>query len=205
MFREIVIPKDNEAEFIEFALRLGFKKIYFFYDFNEYFKEKYQEKINQISKHKKIVIEIGFIVSQKNINNALKQTKLIVAKSSDKDRFFIEGKKTRLIYGFEENQKKDYLHQRASGLNHILCEIANKNNVAIGFAYSLLFKKNNQLTSLLMGRMMQNIALCQKYKVKTVIASFSQNPYEMRAYHDIFSLFKMLGMNDKRIKESLMF
>ena len=133
----------------------------------------------------------------------MQQSKLLVAKSSDKDRFFIESKKIKLIYGFEEIYKKDYMHQRASGLNHIICELASKNNVAIGFSYSSLFNKNSADTPLLIGRMMQNITLCQKYKVKTIIGSFSEKPYDMRAPHDVISLFTMLGMESKKIKESL--
>ena len=47
--------------------------------------------------------------------------------------------------------------------------------------------------------------LCQKYKVKIVIGSFSEKPYELRASHDIASLFAMLGMDNKKIKESLVY
>ena len=198
MFADIVLPKKNEAEFIEIASKLGIKKLYFLYDFDDYDDEEVQKKLSSIENHKNINVEIGFIINPKNLNKATKQSKLLVAKSSDKDRFFIESKKIRIIYGFEEVHKKDYLHQRISGLNHILCDLANKNNVAIGFAYSPLFSKNSQLISLIMGRMMQNIALCQKYKVKIVIGSFSGNPYEIRAMHDIASLFKTLGMNRKQ-------
>ena len=203
MFTDIVIPNNNEAEFIEIASKLGIKKVYFLYDFDYYNEEKTQKKLESIKNHKNISIDDGFIVHQKNINKAMQQSKLLVAKSSDKDRFFIESKKIKLIYGFEELNKKDYLHQRASGLNHVICELASKNNVAIGFSYSSLFNKNPADTPLLIGRMMQNIALCQKYKVKTIIGSFSEKPFEMRASHDIASLFYMLGMDRGLIKDSL--
>ena len=200
MFTEIVLPNDNEQEFIEIASKLNIKKLYFLYDFDE---EKVERKLNLIRQHKNIEIKTGFIINQKNINKALQQSKLLVAKSSDKDRFFIESKKIKLIYGFEEIYKKDYMHQRASGLNHIICELASKNNVTIGFSYSSLFNKNPADTPLLIGRMMQNITLCQKYKVKTAIGSFSDKPFDLRATYDIASLFAMLGMDGKRIKESL--
>jgi len=196
MFREIVIPKNNEEEFIEIASKLGIKKLYFLYDFDEYMQ-------NQKPKAFDFDVEIGFIVNQKNINKAVKQTELLVVKSSDKDRFFIESKKIKLVYGLEETYKKDYLHQRASGLNHVICEIARKNNVTIGFAYSILFNKDEYERAVLMGRMMQNIKLCQKYKVKTLIGSFSEKPFELRAPHDLKSLFVMLGMNQIKPKNSL--
>lgn len=202
MFSDIAIPKNNEEEFVQIAAKLGINKLCFLYDFDEYNEEKVQKNLSQLQ-YKNLDLEIGFLVNQKNMNKALQYSKLLVIKSSDKDRFFIESKKIKLIYGFEEVHKKDHLHQRASGLNHVLCGIANKNNVAVGFSYSSLFSKNPQTASLIMGRMMQNIALCRKYQVKTAIASFAKSPYELRAPHDIASLFAVLGMDGKKIKESM--
>ena len=202
MFRDIIIPKNNEAEFIKVAAKLGFKKLYFLYDFEDYSKKNIQ-KPDLIKNNENLDLEIGFIVNQNNMNKALQQSKLLAVKSSDKDRFFIESKRIKLIYGFEELNKKDYLHQRASGLNHTICELAKKNNVAIGFPYSSLSNKSREFASLLMGRMIQNITLCQKYKVKTIISSFSENPFDMRSIYDITSFYTMLGMSGKNLKESL--
>lgn len=198
MFSDIVIPDKNEEEFIEIASKLGIKKLYFLYDFDGYGKNN-----NKSDFKTKINIETWPIANQKNMNVALQHSKLLVAKSSDKDRFFIESKKIKLIYGFEESQRKDYLHQRASGLNHILCELARKNNVAVGFSYSSLFDNNPETASLRMGRMMQNISLCQKYKVKTIIGSFAEKSFDLRAPYDVMSLFTMLGMDGKKIKDSI--
>lgn len=194
MSTDIVLPKNNEAEFIEVAAKLGIKKLYFLYDFDDYNEEKIQKKLESIN-NKKINIEIGLIANQKNLNKSAKMSRFLVAKSSEKDRAFIESKKIKIIYGFEESSKKDYMHQRASGLNHILCELAAKNNVAIGFSYSLLV--NNKNTAVILGRMIQNLSLCRKYKVDNIIASFSSNPFELRAYHDVASLFKLLGAYTK--------
>ena len=204
MFSDIVIPKNNETEFVEIASKLGLRKLYFLYNFNEYNQENIKKKLDYIN-NKKINLKIGFLVNQKNINNAMQHSKLLAAKSSDKDRLFIEGEKIKLIYGFEEINKKDYMHQRASGLNHILCELARKNNIAIGFSYSSLLNKSGHVTSILIGRMMQNIRLCQKYKVKTAIGAFSENPFDLRSQHDVMSLFNMFGMDNRKIKESFSF
>lgn len=202
MFSDITIPKNNEEEFIQIATKLGIKKLCFLYDFDDFNEEKIQKKLDSIE-NKKIILQFGLIVNQKNISKAAQQSRLLIVKSSDKDRLFVESGKIKLVYGFEEAQRKDYLHQRASGLNHTICELAKKNNVAVGFSYSLLFNKNSQISSLLIGRMMQNISLCQKYKVKTIIASFSEKPFGMKSHHDIASLFVMLGMKGERIKESM--
>ena len=207
MISDIVLPRNNEQEFIEIAAKLGIKKLCFLYDFDEYNEEKIQKKLDSIESYrnkvsgelknfeflsnKKINIEIGFLINQKNMNKAAKISRFLVAKSSDKDRFFIESKKVKIIYGFEESGKRDFMHQRASGFNHILCELAAKNHVAIGFSYSSII--NNKNPAVVIGRMMQNIGLCRKYKASQIIASFSSNPFELRQPHDILSLFKLLG------------
>ena len=195
MFRDVVIPNNNEKEFAVIASRLGYKKLYFLYDFSEYNKKDLD--IDNID------FEIGFIVSHKNINQALKESRLLVAKSSPNDRFLIESKKIKIIYGFEESPRKDHIHQRASGLNHILCDIASKNHVSVGFAYSSLINKNPQSVSITKGRMMQNISLCRKYKIKAIIGSFSQNPYELRSPYDLASIFSIFGMDGKNIKNAM--
>ena len=190
MSREIVIPKNNEEEFILVASKLGIKEMCFLYDFDEHV--KINQKILNFKENKYVSIEIGIIANQKNMN---KEThNLLVAKSSDLDRFFIESKKIKLIYGFEEFHKKDYMHQRASGLNHVICQLAKKNNVAIGFSYSSLLNKSSKVVSLLLGRMIQNIQLCKKYKCNIVLASFADEPYQLRYHHDIKSLFYILGL-----------
>lgn len=204
MFADIAMPKNNEEEFIEIAAKLGIKKLYFLYNFESYDEEKIQARLKDV-KNYNVSISFGFIANKHNLNKAIKQSRFLAAKSSENDRFFIESKKIKLIYGFEEFHKKDYISQRASGLNHVLCELARKNNTAIGFSYSSLLNKDNSLTSLLIGRMLQNIRLCKKYKVKTIIGSFSDKPFGLRAPHDIASLFSLFGMNGKNTKNSLIY
>lgn len=201
MFADIVLPKDNESEFLEIAEKLNIKKLCFAYDFNEFFSKNVQKKLDNIDNNK-ISFETVLIASPSNVNKASKQPKALIAKSSDKDRFMAESKKIKLIYGFEGQQRKDYIHQRASGLNHILCGIASKNNVAIGFSYGALRGSGSEAASVIKGRMMQNIKLCQKYRNKTIIASFSENPFELRQFHDLASLFRLMGMSDSMIINS---
>lgn len=196
MIAEIVLPNDNEEEFIEIASKLSIKKLFLLYDFDKYDEEKIQKKLNSV-KNKKVNVETGFIVNQKNMKKASDRFRLLVVKSSDKDRFFLESKKIKVIYGLEEIHKKDYIHHRASGLNHTICEIARQNNAAIGFSYSSLLNKPSQTASLIIGRIIQNIRLCNKYNVKTIVGSFSGSPLELRAPHDVAALFKIFGMHEE--------
>jgi RNase P/RNase MRP subunit p30 len=76
-------------------------------------------------------------------------------------------------------------------LNHILCKSAKESNVTIGFSLSSILNAKNEHVAL--GRMMQNIKMCRKFRVKTIIASFAQKPFDMRSVHDLRSLFEILG------------
>ena len=184
---DFVLPGNNEKEFIIMAERLGYKSLFFLYPF-----DTFQENQNFESK---IKIHRGILANPKNIdviNQKSKNKEVFVAiKSSDADREIIEKNNVNLIFGFEEISRKDFFNQRLSGLDHILCKLAHDNDTSIGFSVSLLLNSENK--SIILGRMMQNINLCRKFKVKMITGSFARNPLEMRSPYDLESLFKILG------------
>jgi len=186
---DVVIPDNNEEEFIAIARKLGYKTLYFLYDY-----DNYQSKKKNFADIQDIKIVNGILADSKNLKKIKNKTEegsvFVAAKSSDKDMEVMEGSLANLIFSFEENQRKDFIHQRASGLNHILCSLARKNNIAIGFSLSSILNAKN--THEILGRIIQNLRMCRQFKVKTAIASFAKNPYEMRSMHDLMSLFKIL-------------
>ena len=93
------------------------------------------------------------------------------------------------------------MHQRGSGLDHILSKLAHDKKVAIGFSLSSIMNSKNK--NIILGRMMQNIMLCRKYSVKAVIASFAETPFGMRSPYDMMSLFAVLGMRQEEVKALL--
>lgn len=196
---DIVIPANNEEEFIEMAEKLGYKSLCFLYGANEYLNlpKKFESK--------GIKIYTGILADSGNINkigSKFSNTKVFVAvKSSNNDREVIEKSKADMIFCFEDSVKKDFIHQRASGLNHILCKLANKNNLIIGLSLiSILNSKNKHV---ILGRMIQNIKICKKFKVRTIIASFAENPFDMRSIHDLKSLFAGLGYENPDFLKSI--
>jgi len=52
----------------------------------------------------------------------------------------------------------------------------------------------------LIGRMMQNIKLCRKYKVRMVIGSFGKTQDDVRSEKDMQSFFKVIGMTGKEVQ-----
>jgi len=123
-------------------------------------------------------------------------------KSSDDDRRVFEKNKNIFIYNLED-KNRDFIHYRNSGLNQVLCKLAKKNDIAICFNFNLILNNEGMKKSQILGRMMQNIRFCRKYKVRTVIASFASKPEEMRSSHDLISFGISLGMHPKEAKESL--
>lgn len=180
MFEEIVFPKNNEKEFIEIAEKLGTKKIIFLYNAEDYNPKKFETDIE---------IKTGIIATAGSISHASKISRIIAVKSSPYDRQLMENGKATIIYGFEENPKRDSMHQSASGLNHIMCSIVKSKNVAIGFSYTSLIENSHSIV----GRMMQNLKLCRKYKNDIIIGSFATRPFQLRSRHDVDSLFRLIG------------
>ena len=191
---DFVVPNNNEEEFIAMAERLGYKELFFLYNLHEYItkqekSEKNNNKVNKIKIHNGVLADKNTLYK---IQNKLKDKEVFVAiKSSSNDKEAIEKSRIDMVFSFEENPRKDFIHHRASGLNHILCKMAKENNVAIGFSIKSLLDAGNKPE--LLGRIMQNMKLCRKFEVKTSIASFATNPFEMRGAHDLTSLFKILG------------
>lgn len=112
----------------------------------------------------------------------------------------LEGRKARVILVSEKNTR-DSMHFRKAALNQVTCALAKKNDIMIAFSFSAILSSGNR--PLLLGRMMQNIRLCRKYKVKMIFASFARNKYEMRNASDLISFAQLIGMSPSEAQSSL--
>lgn len=132
-----------------------------------------------------------------------KQLRIMEGGPEEKNRKAVESKQTDILLSPEKDRTKKYFTQYDSGLNEVLCRAAQKNKVAIGFSFSSLLNAKNKI--LVLGQMMQNVRLCQKYKVRMVVASFAQNKWEMRSVFDLLSFARVLGMVPKEAKAAFNF
>jgi len=153
-----------------------------------------------------IKINIEKVKNSKELQKLISQNILpLIIEASDDDelnRIVFENKKVDIIFHLEDKRKPyDPTHFRNSGLNQVLCKLANKNNIHIGFSLDEILKSKNQ--SLLIGRIKQNIKLCRKYKVKMVFASLAKDKYGLRLSKDLISLMKVLGMTPGEAKHAL--
>jgi RNase P/RNase MRP subunit p30 len=199
MFVDIVIPTENELEFVKIAKRLDIDGLLFVYENIKSYKEHF---LRIKEKETKIKIYSAFLSDGKKILKP-KQFDRLIIKSTEKNRAFFENKNIDLIYDLENISRNDFIHQRNSGFNHILAKLALEKNISVGINFSSLLNENKDNQIKIMGRIMQNVMLCQKYKVNIKIASFAKNPYDMRSPRDLRALGGCLGMNSLVAKSAI--
>lgn len=117
------------------------------------------------------------------------------------NRKVLESRKNIILIGIEKNKSKDFMKYRNSGLDQVLCRIAKKNNNAIGISFNDILNSSNRID--LLGRIMFNIMLCRKYKVKVYMCNSTKNKDEIRNDKDLKALGLMLGLENVDIKRFL--
>ena len=176
---EIVFPEQNEDEFVEIAIRLGHKEICFAYPENKLPKE--------LPKTSKLTIKTAIINPAKPAKTRQKCDLIIADKNA---RAAFEKQDYDIVFGLEKSKENDFMKQRNSGLNQVLCKIAASKDKVYGINFNDVLNSKNR--PLVIGRMMQNIMLCKKYKVKMIIFSGAKEPYEIRAQKDLDSFFEII-------------
>jgi len=142
--------------------------------------------------------EIEFAYKQKE---NYKLGNIIISNKGERKNF--ESNKIKMFFDLENKNERDFIHQRNSGLNHILAKIAHDKDKIIAFNFSTILNADSEKRALLLGRMRQNVKLCRKYKVKMFLASFASEPYELRSNYELRAFGYIIGMNPKEVKESL--
>lgn len=85
--------------------------------------------------------------------------------------------------------RKDYMKQRNSGLNEIIARITKKNKIKIGINLDEIIKSKNK--ERILGRLKQNIMLCNKNKIKM---TFIQSKHK-KSDKDLKALLRTLGLH----------
>ena len=168
----IVFPENNEEEFICIAEKLGCDEIIFVYPIDKFCRKKFDGRI---------AIKYGVLANEKNIQKAKKLSEIIVVRATEDSRHLIEKNKNLIIFDFEQSDKKDFISQRRAGLNNILCDIAKKNNITIGFSFNSLLNADKNRRKIILGRINSNLKLCRKHKLNFMFCSFAKEPFEMRS------------------------
>ena len=132
------------------------------------------------------------------INNA-KDLVIVEGGSDTINRLALENKKVNVLLSPEKGREKDFIHYRNSGLNQVLCNLAHKNDIAIGFDFNNALNAQNK--DEVLGRMMQNIRLCRKYKARMLILDLTDE----RSKEELKSFGIALGMTPGEVKKAVNF
>jgi len=132
-----------------------------------------------------------------------KERGLKIVLGSKNNRQVIELKNVNILLSPEKGVRKDSLHYRNSGLNQVTCKLAKKNKIAIGFNFNDILITQGKERAMILGRMMQNVKLCRKYKLRMLIASFAKDKWQMRSKNDLISFGIVLGMHPKEAQKAL--
>ena len=199
MKTDLIFPEGNEQELIEMASALGYEQLVFVYDAPEKVK---------ILPAGKIKLLYGVLVAEptgNKLTRKIDQIKgkkflaLVQAGEEEFNRFVMEKTAADIIFNLEYVYKKDHLHYRKSGLDEIICRIAAKREKTIAFSFSALLETEKK--ALVMGRMMQNLRFCRKFKVKTFMGSFTADKEAMRSPFDLQKLARVLGVDGETAKK----
>ena len=147
---DIVRPDGDEKKFIKIAEKLELKGLVFLYD-----KPKDLKALRATTKLKL------YTASAKG------KCDIVVAEGKDTARHLLEKTGVDVVYGLERDDGRDHTHYRYSGMNQVLAKIAHDKDKIICFDIGKVISSSGMKRSKVIGRMMQNIMLCRKYKVKT--------------------------------------
>ncbi len=174
---DVVIPNNNEEEFIDRALALGYKKIVFLTTNANY--------IKPVSN--KIILQTAYLLRDvSEISPARRKFDYILAKA---DRKYFESK-VDFIIDAELSDRKDSFHYRATSLNQVHADLAKENDIQIVLSFNNLFLDLNGV----MGKMFQNAILIKKYKLTHLTLSMATRPELMRSRAILEALDSVLGL-----------
>jgi hypothetical protein len=193
---DIVFPEKNEQELFGIAQKLGYAGLVLVYPSIEAAKKAPKPPAG-------LKVKTAVLTEPGKAFGIRSRGVLAFVKCSDQDRMVLERGSADVLFSAESTQPRDYIHQRGSGLNQVLCALARKNKVAIGFSFSDILAARGSQRAQLIGRMMQNIMLCRKYKVRMLIGSFAKDPWKMRSPHDLQSFFAVIGMHPAEASSGL--
>ncbi|MEK6874809.1 MAG: RNase P subunit p30 family protein [Nanoarchaeota archaeon] len=191
MHIDIVFPNHNEHEFVAMAQCLGWRGLCFFYK-NPSEAQQLQQLRTKFQKN--------FTLLWASTN---RQAPIIIHQSTGDDRSDIEQGGFHILYDLEIKQRRDYIHHRASGLNHVLCNILTKKKIVIGYSFESLLLADPPQRSIILGRILQNIKLCRKYETPMLLASFAHFPIHMRSPHDLHKFLLSIGVATDTAKTML--
>ena len=136
------------------------------------------------------------------LRNKLKENclNIVIGGNEAINRAAVSNKKVDILLNSEKDSRKDFMKSRNSGLNQVLCKLAHKNKVAIGFDFQSVLNSDDLERADMLGRMILNVELCRKYKLETYIVNLVKDSYEIKNKKDLEAFASTLGIEPGKIK-----
>jgi len=144
---------------------------------------------------------IGAMVTspvQKNARNALEPADIILVDGGDEaiNRKASECWEVDILAHPERNSNKDFMHQRNSGIDHIMARFMHERCIAIEISFAEVLNSSGISRARILGRMRQNVILAKKYKTPVVLTSGARDKWGLRAPGDLMAFGRCLGMTE---------
>lgn len=145
------------------------------------------------------------LIKAKNFNEARKKIReskkkgyeIIFSGDDELNRKILEKEEIDVLL-INVLKRKDWMKQKDSGFNHVLAEIARKKNISIAINLDEIINANTpHEKSRILGRIMQNIKLCNKKDLRMTFYSPSKKEKDRK---DLQALGLVLGMPTWMIK-----
>ncbi|MBW3011852.1 hypothetical protein KY311_01585 [Candidatus Woesearchaeota archaeon] len=173
IMQDIVFIESNEQEFVEMAKRLGYSELCFV--------GKNQKQASDGAADANLKIKSAAICTKR-----IEKADVVLLNSNNRSLI-----KKRPDYVFGIEGKRDSMHKRDSGLD--VATVKEMKQFGVGYAINFSEILDSDDREGLLGRIMQNIMLCKKYKVPIKIFSFAKQPLEMRNLEDLKAFARVLG------------
>jgi len=117
---------------------------------------------------------------------------VVKAQNDEFNRKIFENKDVDVVFGLEMHNRKDYIKQRDSGFNEVLCKLAKKNGIKIGIDMKGIVKLGVVEKAKVLARVRQNIKLCRRVGVEIEVDGVGK--IEKRSF------IMVLGGSTKQLK-----
>jgi RNase P/RNase MRP subunit p30 len=138
-----------------------------------------------------IIEENNFEKARKKIRESKDKKKTFTSSDDELNRKILEKEDIQTLL-VKVAGRKDFSKQRNSGLDSVMSKIAKKKNISIGILLDEISNSQGKEKAQILGRVMQNVALCNKNKIQMEFIAINQK--NQRNYHDLKALGLVLGM-----------
>ncbi len=181
----------SQASIAKRAKELGWKDIVWMFGKDSYF-SKEAEKVE----NRALFLDVKK-PSDLKVLRKVKKHDLVVVKSNgaeDVNDAIVSSKEIDIFLDLATVTGRDHTHYRRSGVNQVIAKNAFKNKQVYAINFARILKYENDKRAKLLGRVMQNIRIMQKYKVPIMITSMAKDSYGLRKPKDLVAFSKVLSV-----------